>query len=196
MNDQDKSREQLRAELAEMRQRNAALEAQLVNGKQSEAALCKSVQLYRTILDNIPEAVWVESLDGRVEAANEAWLAFAGLTPEDAPGQSDSKPFPSEAVAGHQEQDDAEATAKRSRWGEETVRDGNGNLRTLETWKVPLVDLTGQVAGTIGIARDITDQKRADEALRRLHDLERRLRETSPIKSAPMRHCSRLRKPF
>jgi PAS domain S-box-containing protein len=64
----------------------------------------------------------------------------------------------------------------KTRCTEETVRDGKGNLRTLETFKAPLFDSSGCVTGTIGIARDITERERARDELSRAHaELEQRV---------------------
>jgi len=50
--------------------------------------------------------------------------------------------------------------------------------RWLLTSKLPLRDQTGKIVGLMGIGRDITDRKQAEEALRQAHDeLEKRVAE-------------------
>jgi len=49
---------------------------------------------------------------------------------------------------------------------EEFYRDNNGTEKWLLTSKTPLFDESGAVAGLVGTGRDITERKRAEEALR------------------------------
>ena len=178
MSDQDKSAEQLLAELTELRQRVAKLTDQLAHAKQTEASLCKSEYLYRVILDNLPDPIWVESLDGRIEAVNKAWRAFAESTPDETLGPANGESVPPETVARFREPEIAGAAARRPHSREETVRDAQGNLRTLATFKVELLDSTGRVTGVLGMARDITESKRTEDALRTTRDrLEQRVAE-------------------
>ena len=56
----------------------------------------------------------------------------------------------------------------------EPRRDPTGNPRTVLTTKIPLKDSRGQVFGLVGISRDITEHKHAEEAL---HQVEQQLLE-------------------
>lgn len=61
---------------------------------------------------------------------------------------------------------------------EERLADVNGKLVWIETVKAAVFSPSGEVIGTTGIARDITERRKAEEALRQMNDeLERRVRE-------------------
>ena len=183
MNDQDKSRQQLLAELAELRQRLAIREARTTRGQQDceavEAAAAASEDrsnpsrdqaelqhLNRAILDSIPDPVWIKHLDGRFAAVNKAWLRFTGLTLAGTVGRSDTELFTSEIAARIRDQELAVAATGQAQLWEESAPDEKGKLRTFETFRAPLFDSIGCVSGIIGIAREITERKRNEEALR------------------------------
>ena len=61
---------------------------------------------------------------------------------------------------------------------EESVSNDEGKKRWLLTSKLPLRDQSGKIIGLVGIGRDITEQKRTEEALRQSRDeLEKRVDE-------------------
>ena len=143
---------------------------------QSEAALRKSEYLQRAILDNIPDPAWVKDLDGRFEAVNRAWSEFTGLAADETLGRSDADLFPPQIAARFRDEERDVVAEGKTHCSEETVQDGKGNFRTLETFKAPLFDSSGRANGTIGIARDITERKRARDELARAHaELEERV---------------------
>ena len=143
-----------------------------------QAELRDSEHLQRTILDNIPDPAWMKDLGGRIAAVNRAWCEFTGLTAEQAIGRSDEELFPPEIAAQFRGQDLAVVEAGRPLRWEESVPDEGGFAKTFETFKAPVIDLAGHVSGTIGISREITKRKRAEEEVRQLNaQLEQRVRE-------------------
>jgi PAS domain S-box-containing protein len=131
--------------------------------ERAEAALRRNELLQRTILDNIPDPVWMKDLDGRFVEVNHAWCQFAGLTRENSIGRTSADLFPAEAAARFQEQDLAVLQTGRPLRYEESVANGRGGTRAFETFKSAVNDSAGQPMGTIGIARDITRRKRATD---------------------------------
>ena len=165
MKSQDKSREQLLAEIAGLQRANSELEARLTRSELAEARLRESARLQLAVLDNIPDPAWVKNLDGRMEAVNRAWCAFTGRKPAQAIGKFDAELFPPEVAVRFIRQDQTVATTRQSHRWEESVTDGRGSTRSFETFKAPLFDPAGRVCATIGIARDITERVQSQEEL-------------------------------
>jgi PAS domain S-box-containing protein len=131
----------------------------------------------KAILDNIPDMAWLKDRDGRFLAVNQPFLdAVAKRTADEVIGLTDADLFPAE-LAERYRADDAEVMRsglhKRL---EEPFVDATGRRYWIETIKKDIVGDRGQVIGTTGIARDITERKLAEEALRTSNDeLERRV---------------------
>jgi PAS domain S-box-containing protein len=180
MRDDEKSREQLLAELSELRRRTAELETQLADCDRVDAEAQRKEHFQRTILDITPDLTWVKWLDGRIEAVNQAWFEFAGLNPDEMVGRFDTEFFPREAIAQYREDEAALVATGKPLRREERVLDRNGVERTYDTFKAPLCDSAGRVVATMGIARDITQRKRAEEALRQSEYLRRAILDNIP----------------
>ncbi len=78
MKDERKSKAQLIAELAEMRQRVAELETAEIERKQAEAALRENEERYRTLFESAQEGMIITGADGKVLSANSAAATVFG----------------------------------------------------------------------------------------------------------------------
>ena len=133
---------------------------------QVAAARRQNAERQLAILDTIPDPAWAKDRDGRFAAVNRAWCEFTGFPREQALGRGDSDIFSPEAAARFQVEERAVIETGQTHWAEQTVPDGRGRNRWFETFQVPLLAATGQISGTIGIAREITQRKQAEAALR------------------------------
>jgi PAS domain S-box-containing protein len=140
----------------------------ITDQKQAEATLDKERLQLRTLIDNLPYAVYIKDTDGRFELANKSLAHFMGVaTPEELIGRTDLEHHP-EALA-HQFMED-ELRIMRDGIGiygkEHPVKiAGSDELQYWSTTKVPLKDATGRVIGLVGIGIDITEQKAAQKAI-------------------------------
>jgi len=154
--------------------------------KKAEQALRESQSWQRAILDSIPDIAWLKDKDSRYIAANEALCKAFGIKLEDIIGKTDFDISPKD-LAERYRTDDREVmkSGKRKRveelWGKKESEDSRkpvpsrveaaGSQRIwIETIKTPIYDDKGQVIGTSGIARDITERKKAEEELRQYHE--------------------------
>lgn len=139
--------------------------------KQAEDALTRERILLRTVIDNLPDAVYAKDLEARKLLVNRADLRNMGLDDQaDVLGKTDFELFPRD-VAEHFDMDDRTVldagTPVLDR--EERLVRPDGEEFWLLTSKVPLRDAQGQVTGLVGIGRDITERKQAQEILRASH---------------------------
>jgi PAS domain S-box-containing protein len=115
------------------------------------------------ILDNIPDLAWVKDASGRMVAVNRALAASKGFAePSQMIGKTDFELHPPE-IARSYVLDDAEVMASnRVKRIEEQHINADGSTTLVETIKTALHGGDGRVAGTVGIARDITARRQAE----------------------------------
>lgn len=119
----------------------------------------------RTLLDNLPYRAWLKDKEGRFLAVNHEFArAYSDLSPEDLVGQIDQQVLPPEIAARCRAADQAIMASGKSQYVEESLLE-NQEERWLETFRTPIFDSHGHLLGTTGLARDITERKRVEEAL-------------------------------
>ncbi|WP_242728668.1 hybrid sensor histidine kinase/response regulator [Microcoleus vaginatus] len=133
--------------------------------RQIEEALRQSENLYRTLADGVPELMWINTADGRLEFCNQHWKSYTGMMPElprAAPVLQLFHPEDVPAVVGTRTKaiEAGEAYEFECR-----VRSFDGTYRWHLARLVPVKDRGGQVVQWAGIGIDIDDRKRAEESL-------------------------------
>ncbi|MEM9008144.1 MAG: PAS domain S-box protein, partial [Cyanobacteria bacterium P01_F01_bin.86] len=134
----------------------------------------------KALLNNIPHFVWLKDAHGRYIAVNETYEALYGITMADMVGLTDYEVWPIELAKAYVT-DDAEVLAsgqRKTSIGQFPRADGK--LLWLEKTRTPFYDAKGQLAGTVGIAADITDRKTAELALQESEERFRRMTENVP----------------
>jgi PAS domain S-box-containing protein len=141
----------------------------ITDRKQADDALKASERQLRNIIDSMFAFVGIISTDGILLEANKAPLEATGLTRAEIIG----RPFADIYSWSYSPVIQAELKAALSRAAQgETVRYDvtvqvrNEQLKTMDMVLVPLADAQGRVTQIIGSAVDITERKRAEEALR------------------------------
>jgi PAS domain S-box-containing protein len=146
----------------------------------AEEALARERNLLRLLIDNLPACIYVKDLEGRFLVYNAASVRMVGAPSEAAAlGKTVFDFFPPE-IARLYDADDRQllATGEPILDREEPTQDHDGNRRWFLTTKLPLRDSRGVAIGLLGISRDITDRKRAEEEIHKLNaTLEQRVQE-------------------
>ncbi len=152
--------------------------------KQTEATLAQERNLLRTLIDALPDQIFVKDAQGRLLLYNQADArAMRVDSTEAALGKTVYDLYPRELAETYYADDMAVVQSDRPLYDrEEPALNENGQARWVLTTKVPLKDHAGNRLGLVGIARDITERKRAEEDLTRSAEtqqkLTRRLRAT------------------
>jgi PAS domain S-box-containing protein len=152
---------------------SARLIGQIIERKQAEEKLKEMHMQQKAILDNIPDIAWLKDKESKFIAVNEPFGRSCGVSPENLKGKTDLDIWPVE-LAKKYRADDKEVMEKRHRKQvEELLVDKDGNKTWIETIKTPIYNDRDELIGTTGIARDITERKRAEnEIKKRVKELE------------------------
>ena len=148
--------------------------------KQAEAALDRERRLLRTLIDHLPDCIYAKDMEGRKTLANPADLKnLRCATEAEALGKNDFDLFPREQAEKFWADDQKVLRGEPVINREEFFYAADGEKRWLLTSKLPLPDEHGAIAGLIGIARDITAIKKAEEKLaEHMRELEQRDHQT------------------
>ncbi len=155
----------------------ALLQAELTGSD----ALLASQQMLQILMDSMTNAVFWKDSDSCYLGCNEVFSTFAGFESALLLGKSDrDMPWADDAEYSSEwfmDWDQAVIESGEPQYGIlERLRRADGELRWIETNKVPLRDIDGQIIGILGTFEDITDRRRAEEELTRtLDDLDERV---------------------
>jgi diguanylate cyclase (GGDEF)-like protein/PAS domain S-box-containing protein len=135
---------------------------------QAEKKLALERNVLRTVTDNIPDSIFAKDIEGRYLLANKAFASIHGMkSPDELLGKTAFDLFPKErANALHSDDLLVMRSGGAVMETERTAVDAEGNVKMLQTTKVPLIDKSETVVGIVGLHRDITRRKEAEQKLR------------------------------
>ncbi len=136
--------------------------------RRAEESLRESERQLRAILDNIPDLAWLKDRDNQIITVNTVFSQSCGLSLGELIGKTDLDIWPPELGKLYFADDQEVVETGNRKRVEEQIQRADGNRIWVETIKAPVLDEHGQVVGTVGTARDITERRNAEQELRKL----------------------------
>ncbi|CAN5790471.1 hypothetical protein BH23PLA1_BH23PLA1_21590 [soil metagenome] len=143
----------------------AHLEDQLRHRNRAEEALRASEALYHSLVETLPQNIFRKDCESRFTFANQRFCAELGRPLDAIIGRTDRDFFPAE-LAEKYRRDDRHVMETGTIF--DTVEEHvtpDGQTRYVRVMKTPLHDSLGRVNGTQAIYWDVTEERRAVEAL-------------------------------
>ncbi len=143
----------------------------ITDRKEAEKTLFAERTMLRTLIDTIPDLMWLKDPDGVYLACNPEFEKFFGAAEADIVGKTDYDYVDSSLADFFRENDQRAIAAGRPSTNDEWVTyASDGKKRFLAVIKTPMFAQDGSLIGVLGIARDITALKQAEEELARKND--------------------------
>lgn len=157
--------------------------------KKTKATLRASENKYRTLLENLPQKIFLKDTDSVYISCNENYAGDLGIKAAEIAGKTDYDFFPKELAEKYKADDKGIVSSGRTEdINEKYVQRGKEIF--VHTVKTPVKDEAGNVIGVLGIFWDITAQRQAQK---RLLDYQKRLRDlTSEMSLTEERERRRL----
>ena len=134
-----------------------------------EQELRKSEASLRTLVQTIPDLVWLKDAEGTYLACNPAFERLFGASEGEIVGKTDFDFVDRNLAEAFRDHDRVAIASGKPNTSEEWLTFADNAYRGLfETIKTPMFDAAGNLVGVLGIARDITERKNAMESILKL----------------------------
>jgi PAS domain S-box-containing protein len=150
----------------EKQQKVRKLKKKTVERKPTQEPLGDTSGPLLDLIEALPDAVFFKDVRGRHLFVNDACAKLAGLGKEKMLGKTDKQLLPPDLAEQCALSDKEAMNLRKPVRFEESMTDAEGKKTFLETIKVPFLDKRGDVAGLVGVSRDITERKQAEREAR------------------------------
>jgi PAS domain S-box-containing protein len=156
------------------------LEKEVEQRKRAQQALYESKECLRAILENSPAMIFLKDAEGRYLVCNREFAAITHRPSSEIVGKTDHDLFEPGQAAAFRSNDQKVLERGAALEFEEVAPHDNGPHTSL-VHRFPLRDATGKIYAVGGIATDITERKRMEEALRESEEKYRSLYNNTPV---------------
>jgi phosphoserine phosphatase RsbU/P len=155
--------------------------------QKAEENLRNSETLYHSLVETLPQNIFRKDNEGRFTFANQQFCKMLGKTLEEIVGKTDFDFFPSVLAEKYQADD---RTVKETGMPYSTIEEnrppGSDTRLYVQVVKTPLYDAAGNIIGLQGIFWDITEQREAEEKIKRTNALLAQSRKELSVRNAQM----------
>ena len=140
--------------------------------KKTEEELAAERNLLRTLIDYMPDRIYAKDLKSRFIIFNNALMKRMGKSdPDDIIGKTDFDLIQHDLAAQYYANEQEIIRSGQPMIDQEESRSIDGKTSWSLTTKVPLLDTEGKIYGIVGIGKDITERKLAEEEIKLRNEL-------------------------
>ncbi len=155
---------------------------------EAEQTLQRKEELLELIMDAASDAIYVKDSQGRYLIFNKGAALMTGKSPEEMLGEDDTLLFPQKEARAIMAADRKILAHGEMLNIEQQLVMASGQEAAIQTVKGPLRDQRGEIIGTFGVSRDVTESRRLAEELHKLNEeLEQRVQERTALLEAAVR---------
>jgi diguanylate cyclase (GGDEF)-like protein/PAS domain S-box-containing protein len=158
--------ERVQERTAELTASNSALMVEISERKRVEEAIREHLYFLQTLIDSIPSPIFYKNVEGIYLGCNKALADFLGLPEEEIIGKSVYDVYSKDLADKYSEMDAALFRQPGVQIYDFSMDRGDGTRRDINFHKATYSAADGTLAGLLGVMIDITERKRAEEALR------------------------------
>lgn len=167
---------------------NKSLIAEIAERKLAENSLRESEAHMRTLIQAIPDLVWLKDVEGKYLSCNAMFERFFNAPENEIVGKTDYDFLSREEADFFRERDRDSMNSGKSISNEEWITYADdGHHAFLETIKTPIYSSGGDLIGVLGIGRDITERYNSEQELIKAKD---KAEENSRLKTAFLANMS------
>jgi PAS domain S-box-containing protein len=148
-----------------------AFDKDITERKRAQLVLQQSLDFQQMLIDTIPVPVFYKDVQGRYLGCNKPFEDFIGMKREEIIGKSVYDISPREFADSYDEKDRELFDNPGIQVYESSVKDRDGEIHYVIFNKATFRNPDGQVGGLIGAINDITERKRAEEAMQRTEQM-------------------------
>ena len=136
----------------------------ILDRKQAEIRLSREHGLLQTLMDSIPDSIYFKDSENKFVMVNKAKAAHSNVKSEEMIGKTDFDFLPEDqAKKAFEDDDEVMKTGKFIINKIERITNIEGTDRWVFVTKIPRFDTEGNIIGTMGISRDVTEWKKLEE---------------------------------
>jgi len=162
----EKSKSGAYERFAELAAANAELRKKVAAGTRTEEALARKITELHSFINNMPDLAWVKDSKSRFVAVNKTFADAVGMAPDFLINHTCEVCFGKDGARKFRKDDQEVMRGGKQVIIEEKILNARKEEVWLETIKSPIFDRSGKIVGTVGVARETTGRKKAEEALR------------------------------
>lgn len=136
----------------------------------TEERLQHQLHFVQTLVDTIPSPIFYKDTLGMYSGCNKAFEYRLGLKRADIVGKSAYDILPADLARQYQEMDLALLESPGEQIYETTLIYADASVHDVIIHKATFTQIDGSLGGLVGVSVDITERKKAEEALRKAHD--------------------------